>query len=137
MRCLRSLKKAQSVAGALAKSKRPRKIENPEQWTFDTLIEICLAARWLPTVSTDSTKIRPDELAHVLRQMRNYVHPGKVATQRPWIEVDEHDYAEAEVIYTTLFATLSRGKYLKRLNEASESSLLPPDADDSGKPGKL
>lgn len=121
LRCLRSRRKAQQVAAALPRAKRPRGHQNPCQWTFDTLIETCLAAGWLPDISTESTRVRPHGLAHLLREMRNYVHPGKVATQRPWIEAEAHDFADAEAIYTTLFATISRGKYLKRLREAAES----------------
>jgi hypothetical protein len=113
-KCLRSKKKAAAVAAKLPKSKRPRDVDSPSNWTFDTLIETCLGAGWLPAVSTDSTKIYPDRLAHLLRGMRNQIHPGKVATERPWIEIDESEYAQAEVIYTTIFAAVSRRSPLVR-----------------------
>lgn len=125
LRCLRSKKKAAIVAGSLPKAKRPRDVANPAQWTFDTLIETCLVAGWLPLVTTDSTKIRPDRLAHLLRQMRNFIHPGKVATEHPWIEADDHDYTDAEIIYTTIFATVSRGRHLRPLQEAALNTYEP------------
>ena len=124
LRCLRSKKKATTVAAALPRPKRPRDPLTPSQWSFDTLIHVCLAAGWLPEVSTESTTIRPDGLAHVLRGMRNHVHPGKVCMERPWIEAEGQDFADAEIVYTTLFATLSSGPHLKRLREAAAALLI-------------
>ena len=49
-------------------------------------------------------------LYHTIRQMRNFVHPGKAATERPWIEVDAFDFADAEGIFTALFATINGRK---------------------------
>lgn len=124
LRCLRSKKKACSVASSLPKKRRPRQPDIPLQWTFDVLIEVCLGAGWLPMVATSVLEIRPDLLAHLLRQMRNNVHPGRVAIDRPWIEVEDQDYAQAEAIYTTIYATTSRGPHLKRLKEAAASLLI-------------
>ena len=124
LRCLRSKRKAQEVAAALPKKKRPRATNDPTAWTFDTLIDTCMSAGWLPVVSTQLTTIRPDALAHILRRMRNHVHPGRVANERPWIEADEHEYNDAEAIYATLFATVSGSHSRKKLSEAAQVPLL-------------
>ena len=119
LRCLRSKTKAMTVAASLSRPKRPRPQEDPTKWKFDTLIETCLAAGWLPAISTTIATISPAGLAHSLRQMRNYVHPGKVATERPWVEADEIEYTMAESIYATISSTVTTTKRLKNLREAA------------------
>lgn len=119
LRCLRSKSKALTVAASLTRPKRPRPQEDPTKWKFDTLIETCLAAGWLPTISTTIATFSPAGLAHSLRQMRNYLHPGKVAIERPWVEADEIEYTTAESIYATIFSTVTTTKRLKNLREAA------------------
>lgn len=106
LRCLRSRRKAISVASKLPKKVRPSALDDFLRWNFDQLIEVCLAAGWLPPI--EKIEVRPDGLAHLLRQMRNYVHPGRVAKDRPWIEIEKEDYEQAEVIYTTICAATFR-----------------------------
>jgi hypothetical protein len=126
MRCLRSKKRATEVASKLPKAKRPKNIVNPFKWTMDTLISTCLKAGWLPDVETTSITIYPDQLAHVLREMRNTIHPGRISIDRPWAEVDERDYQQAKVIYTTLFTSLSIGKYLATFQCAVDAASRNP-----------
>lgn len=127
LRCLRSSRKAQKVAASLPAKKRPRKTGDPTAWTFDVLIDICMLAGWLPEVPTQLAILRPDALAHILRRMRNYVHPGRVAKERPWIEADEHEYNDAEAIYTTLFATVSRPHARRKLQDVAQMPLIPTE----------
>jgi hypothetical protein len=106
LRCLRSKKKAIGVAIALPKRQRPRFPDDPTTWNFQTLIDVCLAAGWLPPITSPVAYYNPAGLAHILRQMRNYVHPGKYARERPWSEPDEGEYQDAEAIYVSLLATV-------------------------------
>lgn len=124
LRCLKSKSKAAEIASALPKKKRPRQTDDPTQWSLDVLIETSLSAGWLPSVETQLGVIRPEALAHILRQMRNYVHPGKVARERPWVESDENEYKDAEAIYTTLLATVSSASSRKKLAEIGKIPLL-------------
>jgi len=112
LRCLRSKQKSLRVASTLPKRQRPRFPDDPTKWNFETLIDTCLAAGWLPPVSTPVAQYDPAGLAHTLRLMRNYVHPGRHARDRPWLETDEEDYKDAEAIYVTLLAAVlaSRGR---------------------------
>lgn len=121
MRCLRSKKKSSEIASKLPKQQRPRDTNSPFRWTFEALIETCLAAGWLPKVKTSSIEINPQALAHSIREMRNRIHPGRVALDYPWIEFSERNFAHAELIYATLFATLSLGKYRRDIEEAVNS----------------
>ncbi len=106
LRCLRSKKKALGIASALPMRQRPRFTEDPTTWSFQTLIDVCLVAGWLPPISSSAAQFSPAGLAHILRQMRNYVHPGKYARERPWSEPDEGEYKDAEAIYVALLATV-------------------------------
>jgi hypothetical protein len=115
VRCLNSRRKARQVATELPRAKRPKEGSAPSSWRFETLIEVCLQAGWLPAVDLRSVSVLPDGLAHTIRQMRNFVHPGKAATERPWIEVDAFDFADAECIFTALFATIHGRKATTRM----------------------
>jgi hypothetical protein len=118
LRCLRSQKKAHAVASSLPKKARPSN-DDLLRWNLDNLIEVCLAAGWLPLVDTGSLEIRPDKLAHLLRVMRNGVHVGRVAKERPWIATEREDYEQAEAIYTTVYATTLSPSSLKALSNKS------------------
>jgi hypothetical protein len=115
VRCLNSRRKAAQVAAALPRGKRPKEGSVPSSWRFETLIEVSLRAGWLPPVDLRSVTVLPVGLAHTIRQMRNFVHPGKAATERPWIEVDAFDFADAEDIFAALFATIHGRKATTRM----------------------
>jgi hypothetical protein len=108
LRCLRSKEKAERISKTLPRHFRPRSTNDASTWTFETLIETCLAAGWLPPVETSLAQYDVASLAHSLRSMRNYVHPGRRVRHRPWSEADERDYQDAYDIYAVLFSILSR-----------------------------
>jgi hypothetical protein len=109
LRCMRSKKKAERVAAHLPSRVRPRKGDDLSNWRFETLIDTCLAAGWLPALETKMVQYNPGGLAHLLRRMRNFVHPAKQARERPWIEAEEADWKDAEAIYVALIATVQTG----------------------------
>jgi hypothetical protein len=106
LRCIRSKKKAQRVAAGLPARVRPRNSDDLSNWRFETLIDTCLAAGWLPPLTTDAAQYNPAGMAHFLRRMRNFVHPAKQARERPWIEAEEADWKDAEAIYVALISTV-------------------------------
>jgi hypothetical protein len=108
IRCLRSRHKAHRIASNLKRRVRPRHPEDPTTWTFEALIETCQKAGWLPPVETSVAQYDAAGLAHLLRVMRNHVHPGRQARQRPWSETDEREYQDAEAIYVILLSTLGK-----------------------------
>jgi hypothetical protein len=106
LRCLRSKTKARRVASTLPRKKRPADPTDPFTWRFETLIDTCLVAGWLPPVATQRGQLLPAGLAHMLRRMRNQIHPARQARERPWSEHDHEDYKDAEAIYVTLMSTI-------------------------------
>ncbi|CDX39434.1 hypothetical protein MPLSOD_40075 [Mesorhizobium sp. SOD10] len=108
LRCLRSPHKAARISKKLPKNLRPRLPNDPSKWTFETLIEVCVLAGWLPPIETDVAVYNTAGLAHLLRQTRNYVHPGKRAKERAWSETDEQEFRDAEAIYVVLLPILAK-----------------------------
>lgn len=106
LRCLRSPKEAAEIAGRLPRGRRPRSTNDPTKWRFGVLIDVCLEAGWLPPVETSYASYDPAALAHILREMRNYVHPGRRARERPWVDTEERDVQDAEDIYVILLSAL-------------------------------
>lgn len=106
LRCLRSPHKASRIAAQLPKRLLPRKINDPRTWTFETFIDVCSIAGWFATVETAIARYNPGGLAHILRKMRNYVHPSKMARERPWAITDEQEYKDALAIYIVLMLSL-------------------------------
>lgn len=119
IRCLRSKHKACHIANKL-KNINKKHINDPTRWKFETLIEVCLNANWLPAIETGVARYNTARLAHILRDMRNYVHPGKQARQNPWNEVEERDYKDAEAIYIVMRRTIGRISWRKGLIIKSE-----------------
>ncbi|QPJ65255.1 MAG: hypothetical protein G3M78_07585 [Candidatus Nitrohelix vancouverensis] len=109
IRCLRSKKKAVLIASTLPKRKQPSSkiADDPTKWNFETLIETCLNANWLPKLTSPiGMQFKPDVLANVLRSMRNFVHPGRHVRDRPWSILNEKEYKDAEAIYVALRSKL-------------------------------
>lgn len=107
LRCIRSPKKAARFAARLPRKQRPNSPSEPSSWTFAQLIEVCLAAGWLPAIETAYAAYSPAGMAHLIRHLRNNVHPAKVARLRPWTETDEREYRDTKAFYVLLKASLS------------------------------
>jgi hypothetical protein len=106
LRCLRSRHKASRIAKGLPKRLRPPFPDDLSKWRFETLIEVCLKAGWLRPIETSIAVYDTASMAHVLRLMRNYVHPGRRARKKPWSVTDEQEYRDADAIYVVLISTL-------------------------------
>jgi len=121
LRCFRSQHKAIRTAKKLPRSKRPRYPEYLTTFTFDNLIQVCLKAGWLPTVSTTYAHYNSAGLANILRELRNYVHPARHAKEKPWSEICERDYNDAYAIYIIMLskvAGIGRRKIKSVANQA-------------------
>lgn len=118
LRCLRSKSKSRNIAKSLAGHLRPRNHNDPTTWSFETLIEVCEKAKWLPDLPTKVAVFVTSSLAHQLRKTRNFVHPGRRIKSIPWIETEERDYEDAEAIYIVLRSSLDkRSKWGKLKSE--------------------
>lgn len=107
LRCYRSKFKSIRIAKKLPRRMRPRYSDDLTTWTFNNLIEVCYTAGWLPSISTDYATYNSAGLAHILRNMRNYIHPGRYAKDKPWSEISERDFKDAHAIYTLILSKLA------------------------------
>lgn len=114
LRCLQSKTKATRLARAIPKKNRPRFPGDPTTWSFENLIEVSFQAGWLPSLETPSVRLNSASLAHIIRLMRNQVHPGRQAKEKPWSEIDKRDFDDAIAIYITLLSTLKKDKKIWR-----------------------
>lgn len=102
LRCLRSRSKAAVMAQALPRKVRPAASHDLPAWRFETLIEVCAKAGWLPVEHVEWGGFDHRGLAHALRYLRNLVHPARHARDRPWLEIDARQYEGAHAMYTLL-----------------------------------
>ncbi|MEG6507941.1 hypothetical protein V6C03_03055 [Methyloligella sp. 2.7D] len=126
LRCLGSPKKAARIARSLERNYRPRRPDDPTMWSFDELIRVCDEAGWLRPVESESYVYNSADLAHLLRTMRNNVHPGRRAKANPWSEPGERDYRDARAIYEILCTAI--GKLRAPRLEASVGPSKPPSS---------
>ena len=81
LRCLNSPRKARRVYMKLPRRFRRDVQDDPNTWTFEALIEVCGKAGWLRPIETAVARYDVQALAHMLRHIRNYVHPAKRARE--------------------------------------------------------
>lgn len=110
LRCLKSPTKATRIARKITKRHRPSDLTDPTTWRFTTLIEVCGKAGWLPPLETETAKFDAVGLAYLIRLLRNYVHPGRYYRERPWSEIGQRDYDDAEAIFVVLNKALGSAK---------------------------
>ena len=108
LRCLRSRTRARRVAGTLPRRLRALAAKDLMSWSFETLIEVCDRAGWLPTLQSDLAVYAPSGFAHSIRGMRNWIHPAREAQERPWQGVFRPDYDLAHALYTLVAAAIQR-----------------------------
>lgn len=97
IRCLKSKRKASKI---YKKLKKPSKLsDKPMKWTFENLALVCEKAGWLPDIKYKEEVYLPAGFVSMLRRMRNYIHPGRIALETPWSETSEYEYEDAKAIY--------------------------------------
>jgi len=121
LRCLRSRHKAIRFSKKLPKRLRPRFPEDLTTWTFNNLIQICFEAGWLPPISTNYANFNSAGLANLLRDMRNSIHPGRYAKDKPWSEIDERDFKDAYSIYVIMLSKLAGIGIKSLVNKTNET----------------
>jgi hypothetical protein len=112
LRCLQSKKKSIQISKKLSRDQRPHN-EDITTWKFEVLINVCSVARWFTPVFTSKAQYNPADFAHKIRRMRNYVHPGRLVRENPWLEINVEDYLDAEAFYTLLITALKTNKFTK------------------------
>lgn len=114
IRCLASTARAKKTAALLPKRSRPAPTRDMATWTFDTLIEVCERAGWLPRVASSAGVYSSTDMAQSLRHMRNWIHPARAARERAWLGVYREEYELADALYTLVAMAVQRPRVVKQ-----------------------
>ena len=74
--CLNDPGATSSARAKLSKEAKP-KGSDPKRWNLKSLIEIALAAGWLPDSKIGDIILRSEHLIDMMRELRNSVHPSR------------------------------------------------------------
>lgn len=97
--CYKNKAVAVSTANKLPSKNRPRRKNEPTEWTFAQLVQVADEAGWLPNLSMGDYELRTRGLIDLVRQLRNTVHPGRHIQTGEKIKVGEPDYLDVKAIY--------------------------------------
>lgn len=97
--CCKNINEATSTINKLPPYLRPKSGSQPEKWTFAQLVHVANAAGWLPIFQIGEYELRTKDLIDLVRQMRNFVHPGKHIGSNSKTRVSEQDFLDAKAIY--------------------------------------
>jgi len=108
-KCLENKKTAKRVAKTISQKNKTKQHKRAlTDWTFNYLIEICSEAGWLKAIMSDRFEYKTNELAKLLKDTRNFIHPGRHAISRPWTDVGEKECEESFAVYTVLLMALGK-----------------------------
>ena len=77
------------------------------------MVQVCDTANWTSLVKTEYANFKPAGLADILRRVRNNIHPGRHAKDKPWSEITARDYKDAHAIYQIMLNKLAGIGYRK------------------------
>lgn len=105
--CLEDREVSERARRALPKNRGPRK-SDPHVWTLEQLIAIAVEAGWIGELQDTDFIFMVSGLADRVRATRNFLHPGRHATDRPLSPLTEHEYRDAKASYYGLRLALEQ-----------------------------
>lgn len=82
---------------ALAPDQRPPKAA--QDWALNQLIALAAALAWLPARPNKHARRRIGDWIHVVRELRNLVHPGKHIREYPRVRVGSRHWSDAQALF--------------------------------------
>jgi hypothetical protein len=124
LECLRHPKMTQNIIASLPKRQRPSS-KSPLDWRLNTLIEIAAHAGWLPNIDDGDLILPVPSLAHRLRSMRNFLHPGRHAMDKPHARLGKEEWQYAWSGYIALRYAIEQSRKRRPKSNSRRKLLLP------------
>ena len=97
------LENRETVADVFLRMKRDGEVRgksaNPLDWSLQTLIEVCARSGWLPNVEARDFVLLSQNIAHVVRNARNLVHPGQHVKRRASLSLGREQFKDIKAAY--------------------------------------
>lgn len=102
VKCLSNDEKVRKAATELGLTNKVLKSKNPLAWKLETLIEISSQAGWIPNVETERFIFSGKGIAHLLREVRNRVHPHVQLKKKLGLSFGREQYKDVEAAHRVI-----------------------------------
>lgn len=99
IKCLSNEQQARAAATELGLTNKVLKSKNPVAWKLETLIEISAQAGWIPNVETERFIFSGKAIAHMLREVRNRVHPNVQLRKKLGLTFGREQFKDVEAAH--------------------------------------
>lgn len=99
IKCLSNEQRARDAACELGLTNKVLKSKNPIAWKLETLIEISAQAGWIPNVETERFVFSGKAIAHMLREVRNRVHPHVQIKKKLGLSFGREQFKDVEAAH--------------------------------------
>lgn len=98
-KCLSNDQRVREAASKLGLTNKLLKSKNPLAWKLETLIEISAQAGWIPNIETERFIFSGKAIAHMLREVRNRVHPHVQLKKKLGLSFDREQFKDVEAAH--------------------------------------
>ncbi len=90
-------KEVETHLRALPSNQRPPRAA--QDWTLNHCIKIASALGWLPTRNSLRSRRKIGDWVHLVRELRNLIHPGKHVRDYPRIRIAKAHWGDARAVF--------------------------------------
>jgi hypothetical protein len=94
----------EKYVAALATANRPPR--KAEQWQFHHLLSAATALKWLPARANRHSRPKLAEWVHLVKELRNLVHPGRHIREYSNLKLDKHNWNDAKAIFDLALSSI-------------------------------
>jgi len=95
--CTLRAKDVEHHLAGLAPNHRPPKAA--QDWVLNQLLAVAAALQWLPARPNKYSRTRLADWAHLVRELRNLVHPGKHVREYPRVRLGRRHWSDAKAVF--------------------------------------
>jgi hypothetical protein len=95
--CTARAEDVEDCLAGLPRNQRPPKAA--QDWTLNQLLAVAAALQWLPARPNKYSRTRLADWAHLIRELRNLVHPGKHIREYPRVRLGCHHWRDAKAVF--------------------------------------